>query len=86
MSDSPGPVEANDVTLRVDAAGPGGCGSRDFDVGERALVKQEATKGRPDTVEANDVTPRVDITWQGGRGPRDINGGEVRHLGTHGHE
>ena len=66
MSDSPGNVEANDVTLRVDAAGPSGCGSRDFDVGDDALVEQEATKGRPDTVEANDVTLRVDITWQGG--------------------
>ena len=46
--------------------GPSGCGSRDFNVGDDALVEQEATKGRPDTIEANDVTLRVDTAWQGG--------------------
>jgi hypothetical protein len=83
MGNSPGNIEAHDVTLRVDAAGPSGCGSRDYEVGNDALVDQEAIrKGGPDTVEAQDVTGRVDITWQGGCGPWDVNGGEVKHLGT----
>ena len=86
MRDRAGAVEPNDVTLRVDTARPGECGPRDIDVSERTLVKQEGMKGPSDAVEANDVAPRVDTAWQGGRGPRDINRGEVRHLGTHGHE
>ena len=60
---SPGHVEANDVTLRVDGAGPSSYGSRDYEVGNDALVDQEAIrKGSPDTVKAQDVTRRVDIT------------------------
>jgi hypothetical protein len=66
MSDSPGNVEAHDVTLSVDAAGPSSRGSRDFNIGDDALVEQEATKGGPDTVEANDVTLGVDTPRQGG--------------------
>jgi len=78
----PAEYSPNDVTPRVDAAGPSGCGSRDYEVGNDALVEQVATKDGPDTVGADDVTFRVDVTWQSGRSPREVNGGEVKHLGT----
>ena len=67
MRDGPHRVRADDVTLRVDTLGYGGCGSRDVNACEVALlVKQEPMSGAASSVLANDVTPSVDTDGHGG--------------------
>ena len=67
MRDGHHRVRADDVTLRVDTLGYGGCGSRDINACDASLlVKQEPMSGAASSVLANDVTPSVDTDGHGG--------------------
>lgn len=83
---TPGFVDADDVTPRVDANGLGSCRARRVDGGEGFLVEQKAVAdvGAPDLVVADDVTPRVDTDGKGPCGAGDVEGGErVGGNGNH---